>query len=202
MRRRVSGPIEVIKRVIVLASGETERRALPHLVSHLRDRDVSVVEVRIPPRNRALDARMAENLIKAAWFGNIGAPPDKFVVLLDLDGKASNEVLTSYRELPGRLGGEIDAAIRFAYAQWHLEAWYFADAANLRDWLGGALGQVDTSKPDEIRNPKLHLKHLLGSRVYTARVSEEIASRLDAPTIAARSPGFKGFLDAVMNGPH
>lgn len=81
MRRRVSGPIEVTKQVIVLASGETERRALPHLVSHLRDRDVSVVEVRVPPRNRALDVRMAENLIKASWFRSVGAPPDKFVLL-------------------------------------------------------------------------------------------------------------------------
>ena len=201
MRRRVSGAVEVTKRVVVLASGETERRAIPHLVSHLQDRDVSVEEVRIPPRNRALDARMAENLIKAAWFGSIGAPPDKFVLLLDLDGNSPDEVLAPYRGLPGRLGGEIGAAVRFAYAQWHLEAWYFADAVNLRDWLGRALGQVDTSKPDEIQNPKLHLKHLLGSRVYTARVSEEIASRLNALTIAARSPGFQGFLDAVMNGP-
>ena len=200
MRRRVSGPIEVTKHVVVLASGETERRALPHLVSHLRDRDVSVDEVRVPPRNRALNLHMAESLIKAAWFESAGAPPDKFVLLLDLDGKTPNEVLDPFRELPGRLGGGIGATVRYAYAQWHLEAWYFADAANLRDWLGRALGQVDTSKPDEIRNPKLHLKNLLGDRVYTARVSEEIASRLDAPTIAQRSPGFKGFLDAVMNG--
>ena len=29
------------KNVIVLASGETERRALPHLLSHLRDRGIS-----------------------------------------------------------------------------------------------------------------------------------------------------------------
>ena len=116
-------------------------------------------------------------------------------------GIPPDEVLAPYRGLPGRLGGEIGATVRFAYAQWYLEAWYFADAANLRDWLGGALGQVDTSKPDEIQNPKLHLKHLLGNRVYTARVSEEIASRLNALTIAARSPGFQGFLDAVMNGP-
>jgi len=202
MKRRVSGPIEVTKRVVVLASGETERRAVPHLVSHLRDRGVSLVEVRIPPRNRALDARMAENLIKASWFGSVGAPPDKFVLLLDLDGKTSSQVLASYRELPGRLGSEIDATVRFACAQWHLEAWYFADAANLGEWLGRALGQIDTSKPEEIRNPKLHLKHLLGSRVYTARISEDIASRLDASTIAARSPGFQGFLDAIRNGPH
>ena len=62
-------------------------------------------------------------------------------------------------------------------------------------------GTLDTSTPDGIQNPKLHLKHLLGNRVYTARISEEIAIRLDAPTIAERSPSFRGFVDAVMNGP-
>ena len=40
----------------------------------------------IPPRNKALDAEMAEKLIKAAWYENLGAPPDKFVVVVDLDG--------------------------------------------------------------------------------------------------------------------
>ena len=64
----------------------------------------------------------------------------------------------------------------------------------------GALGNVDTSKPDEIQNPKLHLKNVLGDRVYTARVSEEIARKLDAATIAQRSPSFEGFLEAVTNG--
>lgn len=189
------------KRVIVLVSGETERRALPHLVSHLRDRNVFVDEVRIPPRNRTLDVRMAENLIKATWFGSVSTPPDKIVVLLDLDGKPPDDVLDPFRELPGRLGAEIGAAVRYTYAQWHLEAWYFADAVNLRDFLGGrALGTVDVSRPDEIQNPKLHLKHLLGKRTYTALVSEEIASRLDAATILERSPSFRGFLKAVMNG--
>ena len=122
------------------------------------------------------------------------------VVLLDVDGKLPDDVLEPFGELPERLNGKIEAAVRCAYAQWHLEAWYFADAANLRGYLGRTLGKVDASKPDEIRNPKLHLKHLLGNQVYTARVSEEIASRLDAPAIAERSPSFKGFVDAVMNG--
>ena len=189
------------RHVVVLASGETERRALPHLVSHLREQNTSVVEVRIPPRNRTLDAQMAESLIKAAWFERSDNPPCKFVLLVDTDGKAPEEVLAPYHELSQRLCGTINAAIRLAYAERHLEAWYFADAANLRGWLGRALGKVDTSKPDKIQNPKLHLKHLLGSQVYTARVSEEIASSLDALTIAQRSPGFRRFVNAVMNGP-
>ena len=191
------------RNVVILASGETERRALPHLISHLRNRGVSVVEVRIPPRNEALSVQMAERLIKAVWYERFGVSvsPDKFVVLLDVDGKFPDKVMEPFRALPERLSDEIGAAILCLYAQWHLEAWYFADATNLRDYLGRALGNVDTSKPDEIHNPKLHLKHLLRAQVYTARVSEEIASRLEAQAIAERSPSFKGFLDAVMNGP-
>ena len=189
------------KKVIVLASGETERRALPHLLDHLRNRGVSVEEVRIPLRNGALSVRMAARLINAAWYERLGVcSPDKFVVLLDVDGKLPDDVLEPFRELPERLNGKIGAAVRCAYAQWHLEAWYFADAANLRGYLDRALGSVDTSKPDEIQNPKLHLEHLLGDQFYTARVSEEIARQLDASTIAERSPSFKGFVDAVTNG--
>ena len=190
------------KNVIVLASGETERRALPHLLAHLRNRGVSVEEVRIPPRNGALSVRMAARLINAVWHERLGiCSPDKFVVLLDVDGQLPDDVLEPFGELPERLNGKIGAAIRCAYAQWHLEAWYFADAANLGSYLGRTLGKVDVSKPDEIGNPKLHLKHLLDDQIYTARVSEEIARRLDAPAIAERSPSFKGFLDAVTNGP-
>ena len=144
---------------------------------------------------------MAEKLIKAAWYDNSDGPPDKFVLLIDLDGAAPDEALALFEEqLPRRLGDEIGATVLYAYAQWHLEAWYFGDAANLRCYLGRGLGSVDASKPDEIQNPKLHLKNVLGSRVYTARVSEEIARKLDAPTIAGRSPSFEGFLEAVIDG--
>ena len=189
------------KHVIVIASGETERRALPHLVSHLGDEGVSMVEVRIPPGNRMLSFQMAEKLIKSAWYENVDAPPDKLVILVDADGADPDEVLAPFKEnLPGRLGGEIRATVLYAYAQWHLEAWYFADAANLRSYLGQAPGNVNTSRPDEIQNPKLHLKNVLGGRAYTARVSEEIARTLDARTIAQRSPSFGGFLEAVVNG--
>ena len=147
---------------------------------------------------------MAENLIKAAWYSSLDSPPTKFVVLVDADGKSRDEVIRPFRDqLQGRLGSNIDAAVLFAYAQQHLEAWFFGDADNLRGWLGGrALGRVDTSKPDEIQNPKLHLKTLLGSRVYTAPVAAEIAGTLDAQVIAQRSPSFEGFVEAVINGPH
>ena len=188
------------KRVIIVASGETERRALPHLARQLRERAIDVQEVRVPPHNKALTPEMGAKLIKAAWYENPSRPPDKFVLVLDLDGADPDSSLEPIRcRLPGPRDG-IEAAVLCAYAQWHLEAWYFADADNLRAYLGRELGQVDTSRPDEIRNPKLHLKHLLGERVYTARVSEEIASGLDAGTIAGRSPSFRRFVDAITNG--
>ncbi len=189
------------KNVIVIASGETERRSLPRLLAHLKTEDVIVNDVRIPPRkNNALNVEMAEKLIRSAWFGN-SSPPTKFVVLLDADGKVVDDVLRPFRdELPKRIGGKIPAALQFAVAQWHLESWYFADAKALKGYLGRALGNVDTSKPDEIQNPKLHLKQLLGDRMYTAVVSEEIASGLDAQVIAGCSPSFQSFLDAVKNG--
>ena len=188
------------KRVVIVASGETERRALPHLSQHLRERGVTVVGVRVPPRNKALNAQMAEKLIKTAWYENQSEPPDKFVIVVDLDGKDPDAALEPLRrELLGREDG-ITADVLCAYAQEHLEAWYFADAENLRNYLDRDLGRVDTSRPDEIQNPKLHLKHLLGERVYTARVSGEIAETLDAGTIAGRSPSFKEFVDAITNG--
>ena len=190
----------MVKHVIIIASGETERRALSHLVRQLGDRAINVGDVRVPPRNKALTVQMAEKLIKAAWYGNLSAPPDKFVLVMDVDGADPERVLKPIRsQLPQRVD-EIEADVVYAYAQEHLEAWYFADAENLGDYLGRKPGQVDTSKPDEIRNPKLHLKHVLGERSYTARVSEEIARKLDAHTIAGRSPSFKKFVDAIMNG--
>ena len=189
------------KRVIVIASGETERRALPHLVSHLSDVGVLVDQVLVPPGNRAMTVDIVERLIRAVWYSNIADPPDKIVILVDTDQVSPQkalELLSS--KLPPRLAYEIASRLQFAYAQRHLEAWFFADAANLRDWLGRALGNVDASPPDELLNPKLHLKHMLGEQLYTSRVSEEIAARLDARTIAQRSPSFRGFLEAVMNG--
>ena len=187
------------KYVVIIASGETERRALPHLASHLRDEDIEI-SVSIPPRNQKLNVSMAERLIKVSLYQ--GKPPDKVVVLVDLDGKEPEQVLGPFRQdLPGRLGGAPAVNIQYAYAQWHLEAWYFGDDQHLREYFGHqALGHVDTSQPDDIENPKHHLKNLLGQRIYTALVSEEIASNLDARVIAQRSPSFRGFLEAVRNG--
>ena len=190
------------KRVVVIASGETERRAIPHLVHHLRDRGVELASVAIPANNRVLNADMASKLIASEWF-SATLSPNKFVVLVDADGGDPDEILRPFREnLPSRLPrGLPPDAVLYACAQWHLEAWYLADADNLRDYLGRSVGDVDTSSPDAIQNPKLHLKNLLADKLYTARVSEDIAKRLDARAILRRSPSFRTFIAAVENGP-
>ena len=91
------------KKVVVIASGETERRSLPHLLTHLREEDIFLVDVRIPPGNKSLTINMAERLIKALWFERINDRPDKFVILLDTDGKSPDEVMDPFREqLPQR----------------------------------------------------------------------------------------------------
>ena len=189
------------KRVVIIASGETERRALPYLTAHLREDDIDV-SVRIPARNRPLRVETVYKIMQSAMYDTPEGPPDKYVVLVDVDSKEPGEVLGDLqRNLTARLGGQFEPNVQYAYAQWHLEAWYFADAGNLREYLDGrALGNVDTSQPDNIENPKLHLKHLLGEHFYTARVSEDIARVLDSSVMAQRSPSFHGFLEAVKNG--
>lgn len=188
------------KSVVVIASGETERRALPHLVAHLRPLGAILTDIRIPPRGLPLNVGMAERLIKAAWFSNLPEPPNKFVVVADTDRTEPKSTMRHFKdELPQRLQN-VAADVLYAYAQQHLEAWFFASSERLRDFIGRDLGAVDASKPDEIQNPKLHLKHLLGHRIYTARVSEAIARSLEATTIAERSPSFRNFLSAYVNG--
>ena len=189
----------MLKYVLVIASGNTERLALPQLTAHLQN-DGITVDVRIPPKNRPVTAGEVYSIIQSVQYDT--PAPDKYVVLTDTDGKSPDAVLQSISSpLSQRLGGNFATAITYAYAQWHLEAWYFADAQGLRNFFGGrALGNVDASRPDGIENPKEHIKHLLGNRRYTAQVSEQIAVALDARTITQRSPSFAGFLAAVRNG--
>ena len=189
------------KRVVIIASGETERRSLPYLLAHLATEEVIVEDVRIPPRHRPINVDIAAKTIRSVWFERVDdARPHKFVVLLDTDASSPDVVLAPIRaDLPARLR-DIGASLQFAYAQPHLEAWYFADAKGLRQYLRCDLGNVDPSRPDAIRNPKRHLKQLLGSGLYTAQTSWEIAASLDAAVVAERSPSFRGFVAAVKNG--
>jgi hypothetical protein len=189
------------RRVVVIASGETERRSLPILVDHLKAHDVSLLEVRIPPGGNTLHVDMAAKLIKASWFEQFADPPEKFVVLVDADGKDPDEVLRPFQlGVQGKLGPKITAAICFAIAQWHLEAWFFADASGLRRYLERDLGNVDPSKPDQIQLPKHHLKRLLGGLAYTAVVAGQIAESMDPLVIEQRSPSFRTLLEGMPNG--
>ena len=104
----------MIKRVIVIASGETERRAIPHPVAHLQDRGIVIDGVRIPLRQRPLDIETAEKLVKAAWYENLPTPPDKFVILVDVD-RADPQVATApFRECISRQLRDIAAPIKIA----------------------------------------------------------------------------------------
>lgn len=188
------------KRVVVVASGSTEQRAIPLLLS--KEEDIQV-EVLIPARNRALTVESALGLIRSTLYATPEESPRKYVVLVDVDGKSPEQVLSPFiANLPGQLAPNLRELFHFAYAQWHLEAWFFADATRLREYLDGrSLGSVDTSNPDEIENPKNHLRNLLRQKgIYTARISEEIAHVLDNDTIAGRSPSFRRFRDEVRNG--
>ena len=123
------------KRVVVIASGETERKALPLLLRHLADQGIVIADVRIPPGHRPIRVDVAEKIVKSVWFERPDARPGKFVVLVDTDGKCPDEVLAPIRnQLPARLR-DIPADLQFAHAQQHLEAWYFADSKGLRSYL-------------------------------------------------------------------
>lgn len=115
------------KRVIVIASGETERRAIPHLVEHLKNRGIVIDGVRIPPRQRPLDIGMVEKLIKAAWYESLHAPLDKFVILIDVDHADPRTATAPFPECISRQLRGIAAPMKVAYAQQHLESRYFAD---------------------------------------------------------------------------
>ena len=188
------------KRVVVIVSGETDRRSVPHLCRTFRE--TAEIEVRKPPGNASLTPEQAKNLIKAAWYemSNRGTAPDKFVVLVDADAHDAAEAAAPFEEMASHLK-DVAVPKLVAVAVRHLEAWFFAHSEKLREFLKGrSLGKVDVSQPDGITNPKLHLMNLLEPRVYTSRVAEEIAASVDQQVMEGRSPSFAVFLDKLRNG--
>jgi uncharacterized protein DUF4276 len=194
----------VAKRVVVIVSGETDRRTIPLLCRQVLEQ-AELFDVRKPPGNAALTPEQATKLVKAAWFEMKGrqTAPEKFVVLVDADANAKTPAAAArpFEEAVARLA-DIPVPRLVAVAVRHLEAWFFGHAEGLREYLNRDPGQVDTSRPDEIDNPKLHLMNLLQSRsrVYTARVAEQIAGLLDPATIESRSPSFASFVKKLRNG--
>ena len=112
------------KRVIVIASGSTEQVALRHLTAQLTADGIDV-EVRFPSRHRELRFATVSQLINAALYDS-GEAPDKFVVLVDTDGKTPEAAIDPIKsELERSSFRELHQRIHYAYAQWHLEAWFF-----------------------------------------------------------------------------
>ena len=188
-----------MKRVVVVASGETERHALPSLLGHLLSENISVGPVLFPPRNGSMSADTVKKIVQASYW-SADPKPDKFVVLVDADG---GDPLRTAAELESRVSGKcnVPTPILVTAAKWHLEAWFFADSAGLRAYLGRDLGKIDTTRSDDIQNPKLHLKDLLGHRLYTRFIAGEIASTLSASRIVETSPSFARLQAIVRNGP-
>lgn len=188
------------KRVLVIASGPTEQSALPKLLEHLKSEYIEV-DIRIPSGHRQLRPNVICPIIISSQYDSDEGPPNKCVILVDTDGKSPEEAIDPIRQglLRTQLYRTFDN-VKFAYAQWHLEAWYFADAANLRGYLHRDMGSINPNEPDQIQNPKQHLRQLLGDLTYTAQVSEEIAARLNPSTIAQHSSSFRIFLETIRNG--
>ena len=186
------------KQVVVVASGETERQALPALVRDLAAEGIIVTSVLKPPGHRPLRLELVRKLILSEGFRSSTHRPDKFVVLVDTDHKPPGPLLDPLRPLLKQVS-QVTAPILFACAVPHLEAWFFADEQGLRRFLGRDLGSVDASRPDRIQNPKLHLSQLLG-RPYTSQAAGRMAAALSPAAIRGRSPSFKVFEDAVRNG--
>ena len=188
------------KRVLVIASGPTEQSALPKLLEHLKSENIEV-DIRIPAGHRQLRPSVVCPIIISSQYDSEEGPPDKCVILVDTDGKSPEEAISPIQQgLQRTQLSRTFRSIKFAYAQWHLEAWYFADAVNLSAYLGRDMGNVNSNAPDQMQNPKHHLQQLLGDLTYTAQVSAQIAASLDSRTIAQRSPSFSNFLEAIRNG--
>jgi hypothetical protein len=189
------------KKVVVIASGETERKALPHLSRDLREHGIDVSDIRSLPQlgEQGRDERL-RGTIKSAWYdlSGRGQPPNKFVVLVDADGKPPDEVVAPIRAACAHLR-DIPVACIVTAAKWHLEAWFFGDEQGLREYLGRDLGSVDPSDPDQILDPKRHLKNLLKG-TYGRDTAEEIARRVRPSIIRTHSPSFNAFEQALRNG--
>ena len=188
------------RRVLVIASGETERRALPHLLTGTSGEVITLLGVVHPPRHRAITLESARSLQMQEWFSRQEADrPDKFVILVDADARTPGDAVARLGDIVERVRPQIVVPILVVAAKWHLEAGFVADEAGLRAYLGRDLGAVDASRPDAIENPKHHLRNLLGERIYTAALAEEIA-RAVKPGLLRRSPSFRAFGHAVRNG--
>jgi hypothetical protein len=159
------------------------------------------IAVVFPPNNQHLSPRLAAQLIKAQYWG-LYPRPEKIVVLVDADSSDPREIENQMRGTLQPLVADLETrglSILVAAAKWQLEAWFFADPTHLREFLGRDLGSVDLSDPDAIPSPKQRLRDLL-RRLYTAKVSGDIARVLSPQAIRLASKTFASFEAAIENG--
>lgn len=181
-------------RVVVIASGETERKALPKLCRDFNEPEYTLVNVLVPPRTGCLSPEMALRLAKS-----VRSEADKIVVLVDADGKSPEAVLGGFRA-KFQNWPPWPRPVLLVHAQWHLEAWFFADATGLRNFLKDQeLGHLPAN-PDEIPRPKLRLQQLLSPMLYTSLTAQAIAATIQPQNAEDRSPSFAQFRAAMRNG--
>lgn len=187
--------------VLVIGSGATEREALPWLLSESISRTGRGLLVRHPPSPQRLTPSTAAQLIIAHYWASYPRP-EKAVVLVDADSAEPDQVIAQMETaLMPRIVNvtERGLTVLITAAKWHLEAWFFADAQGLREYLGRDLGSVDISDPESMCRPKHHLQRLL-NRPYTSSVAREIARSLKAAMIRGKSGTFRLFELAFENG--
>ncbi len=108
------------KRVLVIASGQTELNALPRLLAHLSEEGITI-DVRIPDRHRKIAPNVVAPIIYSALHDSENGPPDKYVVLVDTDGRTAAETLRPVQEGLQRTSvSRYVENLQYAYAQWHL----------------------------------------------------------------------------------
>lgn len=187
-----------MKQVIVIASGDTERLALPHLLRELIDQEISL-DIRVSPHGSLTIDRVSRVARAAYWDMKMrGRDPSKFVILLDADAEDREETIRRFEVVAERIQ-DLQVPTYVSAAKWHLEAWFFADEQSLRSFVGRSLGGVDASRPEAIERPKEHLRNLL-DRPYTARVAARIAAVLSPEAVRAKSPSFVDFESKIRNG--
>lgn len=180
--------------VALIASGETERRALPLLCRDLGASGTTLTEVLVPPRTGQLSPDMALRLARSVHTAS-----NKIVVVVDADGRTQDSILQPFRK-KFQNWPSWPRPVFLAHAQWHLEAWFFADQAGLRLFLNDKdLGNLPAI-PDDIERPKLRLQHLLQPFLYTAATAREIAAAIHPQVAEKRSPSFAQFRAAMRNG--
>lgn len=139
-------------------------------------------------------------LLEGLRYPELGGPVDTAIVIVDSDGKNSDEIETSLRaKVKGR---HYPFAVHFYAVQQAMEAWLLADPQALSRVVQRRGGSAIASTRGDLQGlfrPKPFLRQLLSERGidYTAAVAAEIASELNLEALSAACPRFQQFADLV-----